>query len=234
MGDANGGYPSGNSIVVRGSSEAVIIDPSVTVVEKGGAPVHIDAMITSHGHEDHLPGTGLFTDARVHVHEADKHVLHDLSHMLDAYQLTGPDREELRESIITEFNFAPRPDAEGFHDGHVWNLGEVDVEAVHLPGHTAGHSGFRISEGVFFLSDIDLTGFGPYYGDTWSSLDDFENSSSKCVRRKPIFISPSTKKVSSKVANGLSKCSMRTTASFIGGITTCSSFLPSPDRSTKW
>ncbi|HAZ32820.1 MAG TPA: MBL fold metallo-hydrolase [Acidimicrobiaceae bacterium] len=176
VGDANGGYPSGNSIVVRGSSEAVIIDPSVTVVEKGGAPVHIDAMITSHGHEDHLPGTGLFTDARVHVHEADKHVLHDLSHMLDAYQLTGPDREELRESIITEFNFASRPDAEGFHDGHVWNLGEVDVEAVHLPGHTAGHSGFRISEGVFFLSDIDLTGFGPYYGDTWSSLDDFENS----------------------------------------------------------
>ena len=81
VGDANGGYPSGNSIVVRGSSEAVIIDPSVTVVEKGGAPVHIDAMITSHGHEDHLPGTGLFTDARVHVHEADKHVLHDLSHL---------------------------------------------------------------------------------------------------------------------------------------------------------
>ena len=33
------------------SGEAVIIDPSVTVVEKGGAPVHIDAMITSHGHE---------------------------------------------------------------------------------------------------------------------------------------------------------------------------------------
>jgi len=49
------------------------------------------------------------------------------------------------------------------------------VEAVHLPGHTRGHSGFRIGE-VFFLSDIDLTGFGPYYGDAWSDLDDFEAS----------------------------------------------------------
>jgi hypothetical protein len=29
---------------------------------------------------------------------------------------------------------------------------------------------------VFFLSDIDLTGFGPYYGDVWSSLDQFEDS----------------------------------------------------------
>jgi glyoxylase-like metal-dependent hydrolase (beta-lactamase superfamily II) len=176
VGDANGGYPSGNSVVVRGDGESVIIDPSVTVVAKGGAPVRIDAMITSHGHEDHLPGTGLFTDARVHVHEADRHVLENPEHMLDAYQLTGADRDEFRRSLFEEFNFAPRPDAHGFHDGHIWNLGGVDVEAVHLPGHTAGHSGFRISEGVFFLSDIDLTGFGPYYGDTWSSLDDFENS----------------------------------------------------------
>ncbi len=30
--------------------------------------------------------------------------------------------------------------------------------------------------GVFFLSDIDLTGFGPYYGDVWSDLEDFEES----------------------------------------------------------
>ena len=34
----------------------------------------------------------------------------------------------------------------------------------------------RISGGVFFLSDIDLTGFGPYYGDVWSDLEDFEES----------------------------------------------------------
>jgi hypothetical protein len=56
--------------------------------------------------------------------------------------------------------------------------GGVTVEAVHLPGHTRGHSGFRI-DGVFFLSDIDLTGFGPYYGDVWSDLEDFEASLAK-------------------------------------------------------
>ncbi len=78
--------------------------------------------------------------------------------------------------MIEEFHYQPRPDAEGFHDGHVFDLGGgVRVEAVHLPGHTRGHSGFRIGE-VFFLSDIDLTGFGPYYGDVWSDLDDFEAS----------------------------------------------------------
>jgi transcription initiation factor TFIIIB Brf1 subunit/transcription initiation factor TFIIB len=34
-------------------------------------------------------------------------------------------------------------------------------------------------DGVFFLSDIDLTGFGPYYGDVWSDLEDFEASLTK-------------------------------------------------------
>ena len=32
---------------------------------------------------------------------------------------------------------------------------------------------------MFFLSDIDLTGFGPYYGDAWSDLDQFEASIAK-------------------------------------------------------
>ena len=78
--------------------------------------------------------------------------------------------------IIEEFHYTARPDAEGFGDGHVFDLGGATVEAVHLPGHTRGHSGFRVSDGVFFLSDIDLTGFGPYYGDVWSDLEDFERS----------------------------------------------------------
>jgi glyoxylase-like metal-dependent hydrolase (beta-lactamase superfamily II) len=46
---------------------------------------------------------------------------------------------------------------------------------MHLPGHTRGHSGL-ITDNVFFLSDIDLTGFGPYYGDAWSDLDQFDES----------------------------------------------------------
>ena len=57
----NGAYPSGNSVVVRGAGETVIIDPSVTVVEKGGAGMPVDAVINSHGHEDHV-GTRAFRE----------------------------------------------------------------------------------------------------------------------------------------------------------------------------
>ena len=95
---------------------------------------------------------------------------------MDVFGLEGATRAAFSRQVIEEFHYTPRPDANGFTDGHVWGLGGVHVEAVHLPGHTRGHSGFRIDGGVFFLSDIDLTGFGPYYGDVWSDLEDFERS----------------------------------------------------------
>jgi glyoxylase-like metal-dependent hydrolase (beta-lactamase superfamily II) len=176
VGENNGKYPSGNSVLVRGAAESLIIDPSVTVVERGGAPVNVDAVVNSHSHEDHMPGNGLFMDSRVHIHHEDLPGAHDVAGLMDVYGLQGEAREKFTQEVIEEFNYTPRPDAEGFSDGHVFDLGGVNVEAVHLPGHTRGHSGFRIDGGVFFLSDIDLTGFGPYYGDVWSDLEQFDES----------------------------------------------------------
>ena len=179
VGDANGAYPSGNTLLVRGAGESVVIDPSVTVVARGGAPVPIDAVINSHSHEDHMAGNGLFAGARLHIHDEDLPGAQSMDGLMEVYGLTGSARTEFERVILDEFHFTPRPDAQGFTDGHVFDLGGgVTVEAVHLPGHTRGHSGFRM-DGVFFLSDIDLTGFGPYYGDVWSDLEDFEASLSK-------------------------------------------------------
>jgi len=176
VGDANGAYPSGNTLLVRGAGETVVIDPSVSVVARGGVPAAVDAVINSHGHEDHMAGNGLFADARVHVHDADLLAAHSLDGLMAVYGYEGQLAEEFGQHLLDDFSYTPRPDAVGFGHGHVWDLGAVTVEAVHLPGHTRGHSGLRVSDGVFFLADIDLTGFGPYYGDVWSDLDDFEES----------------------------------------------------------
>ncbi len=179
VGDSNGAYPSGNSLVISGSGESVIIDPSITVVERGGAPVDIDAVITSHGHEDHMAGNGLFSEARCLVHEDDLPAVQSLEGLREVYGLPNAIWTEFEPVIVDQFSYVGRPDATGFTDGDVFDLGGVQIEAVHLPGHTRGHSGFRISGGVFFCSDIDLTGFGPYYGDAWSDLDQFEDSLAK-------------------------------------------------------
>ena len=53
----------------------------------------------------------------------------------------------------------------------------MSVGAPHLPGHTAGHSALVVdNEGIAFIGDIDLTGFGPYYGDASSDLRQFQRS----------------------------------------------------------
>ena len=175
VGANNGGYPSGNSLFVRGAGETVIIDPSVDVVTRGGAPAPVDAVLNSHSHEDHIAGNGLFTEARVHVHDADLPGVTSMDGLMAVYGYDGEHRRAFERVVLDEFHYSPRPDASGFGDGHIFDLGGVTVEAVHLPGHTRGHSGFRV-DNTFFLSDIDLTGFGPYYGDVWSDLDDFEES----------------------------------------------------------
>ena len=83
----------------------------------------------------------------------------------------------MRAKIEREFHYVPRPDAVGYPDGHVWDLGGVQVRAVHMPGHTAGHSVLLVEpDGLAFIGDIDLTGFGPYYGDACSSLAAFRGT----------------------------------------------------------
>lgn len=176
VGDSNGAYPFANSLVVSGTGETVIIDPSVSVARAGGAHRPIDAVLNSHSHEDHVAGNGVFPGSRVLVHHLDRPGVASLDDLMASYGLAGDVEARLRTEIVEQFHYAPRPDAIGFGDGARFDLGGIAVEAVHLPGHTAGHCGFRVGADVFYLSDIDLTGFGPYYGDVSSSLDDFESS----------------------------------------------------------
>ncbi len=176
VGANNGQYPSGNTLLVRGEGESIVIDPSIDVIERGGVPVAIDAVLNSHSHEDHMACNGFFKDARIHIHDDDLPGAKSIDGLMDVYGFEGTLRTQFQDTVLETFHYTPRDDALGFSDGHVFDLGGVKVEAVHLPGHTRGHSGFRISDDVFFLSDIDLTGFGPYYGDVWSDLEDFEES----------------------------------------------------------
>src|SRR5690606_10667641 len=85
--------------------------------------------------------------------------------------------EPMLAKIRREFFYTPRPDAIGYRDGAVWDLGGSRVRAIHMPGHTSGHCVLLVEpEGVVFIGDIDLSGFGPYYGDATSSLAEFRRT----------------------------------------------------------
>jgi glyoxylase-like metal-dependent hydrolase (beta-lactamase superfamily II) len=172
-----GKYPHGNSVLVSGTLGTLLIDPSMTVRARGGVDSSVDRILVSHAHEDHVAGLGLFPHARVHAHEGDLLGIQSLDGIMQVYGM-GPEIDgSWRKELVETYHFVARPDATGFRDGEQFELGGVTVTAVHLAGHTRGHCGFLVEpDGVFFVGDIDLTGFGPYYGDHWSSLTEFEES----------------------------------------------------------
>jgi hydroxyacylglutathione hydrolase len=182
IGTDRGRYPYGNSLMVAGTEETILIDPSLAVAERGGAPGHIDRMLISHAHEDHTAGVSTFPHAHVHAHNEDLLALHSLEGYLQVYGMPPEMAAEWGPKVVEEFNYQPRLDATGFTDGQRFDLGGgLRIEVVHLPGHTRGHSGFLVEpDGVFFVADIDLSAFGPYYGDHWSDLEDFERAIERC------------------------------------------------------
>ncbi|MEZ5256849.1 MAG: MBL fold metallo-hydrolase [Ilumatobacteraceae bacterium] len=129
---------------------------------------------------------------------------------MSGYDASPETHPEFARQLLEEFHFSPRPDAQTFGDGAVFDLGGgTRVEAVHLPGHTAGHSGFRCGE-VFYCSDVDLTGFGPYYGDLWSDLDQFQESLVRLRDEDARWYVTRTRRASSKDARPSGRCSTAT------------------------
>ncbi|MFG3366856.1 MBL fold metallo-hydrolase [Streptomyces sp. NPDC090032] len=177
VGARRGAYPYGNTLLVRGAAESLVVDPSLSLV--AGAPP-ADLVLVSHAHEDHIAGLGSY-EVPVHTHEGDLDALRSRDALVAGIGLPAEDVDAVDKMMRDEFHVRGRPDATGFEDGAVFDLGGRTVTVVHLPGHTAGHSGFLIEpDGFLFVGDIDLTSFGPYYGDIGSSLVDFEASIRRC------------------------------------------------------
>jgi glyoxylase-like metal-dependent hydrolase (beta-lactamase superfamily II) len=176
-GDRRGRYPHGNTLIVRGRDQALAIDPSLGLVARGPIPPRVDGVLHSHCHEDHFAGSFLYPDLPWRFHEADLPAIRSFDALLDLYGYGEPIRSIWARAVVEQFHFTPRPDAVAFRGGDVFDLGGVTVEAIHAPGHTRGHCFFRIEpDGLVYLADVDLSTFGPYYGDSGSDLESFERT----------------------------------------------------------
>lgn len=180
FGDRGGKYPHGNTLVVHGSEERLVIDPSLGIVAREQRP-EADRLVNSHCHEDHVAGNHLYREIPWLLHEDDIHGMQSLDAMMDIYGYPEPIQSRFREAVVEQFHYVPRPDAIAYRDGDVFDLGGgVRVHVIHTPGHTRGHCALLVEpDGMLYLGDIELSSFGPYYGDAWSDLEDFERSLAK-------------------------------------------------------
>ena len=177
FGAKHGKYPDGNQVLIRGSEVRAAFDTPVVANHIGAEFDATELVVMGHIHEDHMAGLHRLPSAAVHVHEADLPAARSWAGMMAAFG-TEPDRaEQTLERLRRDFHYQPRPDAQAYADGASWSLGGATVRAFHMPGHTAGHTVLLIEpEGVAFIGDIDLSSFGPYYGDATSNLGDFRRT----------------------------------------------------------
>jgi glyoxylase-like metal-dependent hydrolase (beta-lactamase superfamily II) len=179
-GARGGKYPHGNSICIEGAEETLLVDPSLSLIARRGELARVDHIVNSHCHEDHVAGNHLFPNVPWFLHELDLPGMLSFEGLLAIYGYDEyPEVETgFREILLREFHYTARPDARSFTDGQLFDLGgAVRMRVIHAPGHTRGHCVFHVEpDDVLYLGDIDLSSFGPYYGDAWSSLEDFERT----------------------------------------------------------
>ncbi len=173
-GENKGKYPFCHSVYIDGAG--ILIDPASDRrrLEEIRDQHGVKAVWLSHWHEDHFTHLDLFEDVPLWISHADAPPLSDLEVLLDWYGLHDREqREYWRQAIINQFRFRPRRPHGFLRDGDTIRLDTLTVDVIGSPGHTPGHMAFFFREpAVLFLGDYDLTRFGPWYGDAYSSIEE--------------------------------------------------------------
>jgi glyoxylase-like metal-dependent hydrolase (beta-lactamase superfamily II) len=174
-GEKGGRFPDANCMFVDDGIPAVI-DPATrrsdleAIVRDNG----VEVVINSHYHVDHTRYDSVF-DCRVVAHEIDAPGISSLEGQARLVGTKGKSWEPMWSEGITRYlGFVPVPVGTTVTDGDEICLGDNTLRFIHTPGHTPGHMCVHFLEKrAVYLADIDLTSFGPWYGNRFSSVDDF-------------------------------------------------------------
>ncbi len=170
-----------NTFVVESGETLVVVDPGGDSQELKKLAEQKNFIVNTHFHGDHRRLNYLFTKSEFFAPALDAPMIESNERFIDAVGITD---EELREQwlnvVKTIYHITEHHVSGTFNDADYVIDKKYGIKAIALPGHTKGHSGLYFeSASLTLITDIDLTDFGPWYGNAVSDIDTFLESIDK-------------------------------------------------------
>jgi len=169
-GPRGGRFPYSNCLLIRGARATVLVDAGCGVEALSSLQGRLDLVVYTHLHPDHIRDHVLARAPRVLVSCPERGYT-SLEHLARRY--APPVWEKWLEYAGRVFGLDGVPRATGCYEP--WEevrAGDVSLEMIPAYGHLWGHH-LVLAHGHLHLADIDLSGFGPWYGHPESSPDVF-------------------------------------------------------------
>lgn len=170
---APGPMLSANSLFVE--KAGLLIDTGAQVDTLRALQPKVRTVVYTHYHADHRWHGLHFSFAETWVHPLDRAPLESVEAML-AVIAPGAGQHDMYWSWLKD-SVPPLRADRLFESEAPMDFGGVAMAPLHMPGHTPGLlCPYFPQERLLFLTDYDLTKFGPWYGNTGSDLDALEAS----------------------------------------------------------
>ena len=149
---------------------------------------NIKSYFVSHTHLDHVSNLHFYEDLGVKIYcpVPEDRYLKDMNIFMKENGMVDCGIDDIfKTTIYHELNFKDIKYVNAFKPGETFNYGKIDLETIHIPGHSPGHTAFLIREktkrrrNVLFVSDLGIEKSGPWYGLKHCSLEDYRVSIKK-------------------------------------------------------
>ncbi len=182
-GENKGRFPYCNVLLV----ENLLIDAGAGINVIRNLVSKADILILSHVHPDHASGAWIFNEAKkvVYAPKGDSTELDAMAKRWTNEKLAELWKEEIAKPIgMKTFK------ASDYEEGLLDLKTSRELRAIYMPGHTEDHHVILIDGKILFGADIDLTPFGPFYGNPEGDMKKFKKSIEKVMNLDvSIFVS---------------------------------------------
>lgn len=162
-----------NSFLIRDEVTALVDTTAGASLLPLAAAGTVERLLHTHVHPDHINYDYLFPGVPVTVPVYAAPALSSLAAFM-AYGGHGHLGPAVGAYCAREQGWLEREYQATYRDGDVLTFGRTRLRAIHAPGHSVDHMLLYHEEsGILICTDIDLSPWGPWYGNPGSDIDQF-------------------------------------------------------------